>query len=289
MLFLRKVKRFIRLCSNPLCWNLVERTEVQLQKSVKGHSFCSSKCRNNWLIHENPNSSTDGRKRRSDYMLSDRNPMNNPESVAKLLGDLNPAKRPEVRAKISANNPMHRKEVRDKVTGIAKSEEEKKAASIRMKKWCAEHPEYRKGENNGMYGKHHTDLVKNLVSVTNKGKRCGPENPAWNDGSSFLPYCPKFTKEFRNRIRAFFNNICTICGKTEKENGKNLHCHHVTYNKLTCCDDSPVYFAALCNRCHGRTSHDRESWNYILRYIINEIYNGKSYYTKEEWKLIEVK
>lgn len=109
------------------------------------------------------------------------------------------------------------------------------------------------------------------------------KNPRWLGGISFEPYCPKWTPELRERIRAFFNYECVICGKTTEENGEALSCHHVEYNKQACCDGKIVHFAALCRKCHNKTNSNRSNWEDILHKIIDEIYDDKSYYTKEEW------
>jgi hypothetical protein len=40
--------------------------------------------------------------------------------------------------------------------------------------------------------------------------------------------------------------------------------------------------------CHSKTNKDRERWESMLHRIIDEIYDGKSYYTKDEYEeLIE--
>jgi hypothetical protein len=68
-----------------------------------------------------------------------------------------------------------------------------------------------------------------------------------------------------------------------------LHCHHVEYNKQACCDGEPVHFAALCNNHHGESNFDRARWEAMLHRIIDEIYGGRSYYTKEEWEALRRK
>lgn len=108
-------------------------------------------------------------------------------------------------------------------------------------------------------------------------------NPRWKGGISFEPYCPKWTEDLRIRIRAFFDNQCVACGKSSIENKKNLSCHHVEYNKKACCDGKLVQFAALCNKHHSKTNEDRDRWEAMLHRVINEIWEGRSYYTKEEW------
>ena len=55
---------------------------------------------------------------------------------------------------------------------------------------------------------------------------------------------------------------------------------------MACCHGKPIHFAALCHKCHSKTNYNREYWECILHRIIDEIYNGRSYYTKEEYENI---
>lgn len=122
------------------------------------------------------------------------------------------------------------------------------------------------GKNNPMYGK------------------TREFSPAWRGGISFEPYCPKFNENLKLRVREFFENRCLMCGMTENENGKRLSVHHVTYDKMTCCNETPVIFAALCHRHHCQTNRwDRQRWENMLRRSIEEIWGGKSYFTNEEY------
>jgi hypothetical protein len=132
------------------------------------------------------------------------------------------------------------------------------------------------------------------ANVYNSGKFCsqkcakiwftGPNSPHWQGGISFEPYCVLWNADLRRRIRAFFDNTCITCGKSTTENKKQLCCHHVEYNKKACCDGLPTHFAALCERCHGRTNRDRQRWESMIHRIIDEIYVGRSYFTKDEWR-----
>jgi hypothetical protein len=117
-------------------------------------------------------------------------------------------------------------------------------------------------------------------------KVSGPNNGNWRGG--VLPeYCEKWTPELRERIRAFFDYECIMCGRTQEEDCRLLSCHHVEYNKNACCDDQPYCFAALCRSCHCRTNNDRDRWESMLHRIIDEIYDGRSYFTKDEWKEVK--
>ena len=115
----------------------------------------------------------------------------------------------------------------------------------------------------------------------------GSRSPNWQGGISFEPYCPKFNQDLRRRVRAFFEHRCVCCGKHATECFKNLSVHHVAYDKQICCNGKPVCFAALCHRCHSRTNHDRERWESMLHRIIDEIWQGRSYFTKDEWARLD--
>lgn len=124
----------------------------------------------------------------------------------------------------------------------------------------------------------------------NKWKRIhqiGENSAGWKGGISFEPYCILFNNEFKERVRAFFGNKCAICGKTKEENGRALCIHHVNYDKETCCNDSERLFAPLCMSCHAKTNHNRDYWQEYFTRMIKEEYNGKCYYTKEEYNAIQ--
>jgi hypothetical protein len=133
----------------------------------------------------------------------------------------------------------------------------------------------------------------------------GENHPRWCGGDKV--YCEKWNLEFRRRIRAFHNYTCVECGTPQ--NGRKLHCHHVYYNKKACCEVSgdgkyytnlgiknapfdfeiigdPNKFVALCDHCHHVTSgkKNRAYWARHFETIINGYYEGKSYFTKEEYK-----
>lgn len=155
------------------------------------------------------------------------------------------------------------------------------------------------GEKNPFYGRTHSDETKQKISTAQEGKYKGCNNPmygvrrenapGWKGGISFEPYCPLFNKEFRERVRSFFGRKCVECGMTEEENGWKLAVHHVNYNKKSCCQENePVldrYFVPLCKHCHGKTLSKKLEKYYKEHFedLINNKYNGKCYYTQEEY------
>ena len=176
-----------------------------------------------------------------------------------------------------------KKKISDANLGRKRTDEQRLKLSDSKK--GEKNPMFKKSKENPFYGKNHSDETKLKISTNRRGKCVGTENKNWRGGSSFEPYCPKWTKDLRVRIRAFFDNRCVLCGKDRRCQKKELSCHHVDYNKTACCDGKPVQFAALCSKCHAKTNADRPRWEAMLHRIIYEIYGGKSYFTKDEWEI----
>jgi predicted nucleic acid-binding Zn ribbon protein len=165
---------------------------------------------------------------------------------------------------------------------------------------------FHSGKNHPLYKPldimHCTECGKSfeqIHSVANRkytwGSFCSPEcrskwqsknivldkHPLWQGGKSFEPYCPLFNETFKERVRAFFDYTCQLCGSPQGK--ERLHVHHIVYNKQTCCDDSPKMFVPLCRSCHTKTNHNRDTYTEKFTKLITEKYNGRSYFTVEEW------
>jgi hypothetical protein len=123
------------------------------------------------------------------------------------------------------------------------------------------------------------------ISLKMSEAQSGEKSIHWMGGISTLPYCDKWTEDLRVRTRAFQKNICLLCGKTVNDNNaKHLTCHHVNFDKMMCCNDGYPMIAALCHSCHGWIGlGDRDELRLIFESIIAERWDGKSFYTPEEW------
>jgi hypothetical protein len=106
------------------------------------------------------------------------------------------------------------------------------------------------------------------------------KNPRWEGGISFEPYCSKFNNEFKERVRDFWDHKCGICGKLESQNKRKLDVHHVNYEKMVCCDDTPPLFMALCIGCHTKTTNNKYYWESVLTEYIMIYFDGNSYFSK---------
>lgn len=126
------------------------------------------------------------------------------------------------------------------------------------------------------------------LSLSLKGKYCGEKASGWKGGISFFPYCPKFNKNLKEKVRDEYNRQCFLCGKHEKDNitktGRNikLHIHHVDYDKEQGCNGKHWRLIPLCNNCHGKTNNKkRDFWQQHLNSLVS-IYNIKDYMIKWE-------
>jgi len=153
------------------------------------------------------------------------------------------------------------------------------------------------GENNHNYNRKFSEETKEKLALHRLGKvtpietiikmrnaQCGDKAHAWKGGISYEPYCPKFNKEFKERVRAFFGHTCQICGRVWVEGEHLMAVHHVNYHKESCCDSNVIpMFVPLCFQpCHTKTNHHREHWEEFFTEIITNKYNGKCYFTLEE-------
>jgi hypothetical protein len=114
----------------------------------------------------------------------------------------------------------------------------------------------------------------------------GPRSSQWKGGKTFEPYCWKFNKEFKERVRAFFKYRCFLCGSPQ-DDSVSLSVHHVLYNKLACCDGTGrSLFVPLCEHCHNVTSPKtkRPFWIKVIGNQLMERTGGKCYFTKDEMK-----
>lgn len=121
--------------------------------------------------------------------------------------------------------------------------------------------------HNPMYGKHHTEETKLKISKSHINKkhseetkfkmsksRSGKNNPAWQGGISFEPYCINFNNKIKEQIREEFNRKCFLCGKNEQKNNAKLSIHHIDYNKNQGCNGLDWLLIPVCRSCHTKTS-----------------------------------
>lgn len=183
----------------------------------------------------------------------------------------------------------HSEETRQKISKAKKGKKlsdetcKKMSAARKGKPLSIEHrkklSESNKGRPSFRKNQHLSETHKRNISKALMGEK----SPTWKGGVSFEPYCPKFTNEFKERVRAFFGHQCQMCGHVWREGERKLAVHHVNFKKDSCCSPATKkLFVPLCESCHGKTGMNRVFWEYWFTELINYIYEGKCYVTKDE-------
>ena len=112
-----------------------------------------------------------------------------------------------------------------------------------------------KGENNPFYGKKHSLETRQKISCATSQRNIGANNPNWHGGISALPYGPEFTERYKKLIRQRDKNRCQRCGRTRKQEGKELAVHHIDHDKT---NNDPMNLVAVCSRCNTWLRDHRE-------------------------------
>jgi hypothetical protein len=131
-------------------------------------------------------------------------------------------------------------------------------------------------------------------------------------------YCELWDEDLKNRIRAYQNHRSILSKKTKLDNaGKQLTCHHVYWQEKACCEwsedeqgyyaminigtakrpnmyrhyvgEDPNKFVLVTAKEHGMLAKDKLTWIKRIEKLIEQKYEGKCFYTKEEWKIIQDK
>ena len=221
------------------------------------------------------------------------------EKTRKKISVANTGKHPteETRKKISEaarirmKNPEARQKIREALLGFKHTDETKrKLREVRQKQFS--NPENRK-KCGVPLGFKRSEETRRKMSEARKGThpttetrkkqsawQSGEKSRNWQGGISFEPYCPKFNEEFKNRVREYFDCICPEC--LTPQNGTKLHVHHINFNKMSCCDNTPPLFVPLCQSCHSKTGGNRPYWEAYFTHMIEGYYQGKCYFTPEE-------
>ena len=210
-----------------------------------------------------------------------------PEHVRKAIGDAHRGAKnkffgkplpDELKAKISAATSGGKNHNFGKK--FSKETKEKLAVAHRGLKPSEETLQKMRDAQSGDKAKNFGVSLPESTRIKISESRIGEKNPSWRGGISFEPYCQKFNREFKERVREYFGRLCVECGSPEIKS--RHHVHHVNFNKMTCCDDTKPLFVSLCHSCHNKTLVDRDFWEEHFTEIINVKYNGKCFLTKEE-------
>jgi len=118
-------------------------------------------------------------------------------------------------------------------------------------------------------GRKHTIKAKQNMSKALKGKPKSKKhikNLSLAHGGTGIPYenteyGAEFDNELKEQVRFRDKYKCQICGCSQLENGKQLDCHHIDYNKKHNILNNLV---ALCIGCHRKTNFNRKYWKNLF-------------------------
>ncbi len=191
-----------------------------------------------------------------------------------LSGEKNPAKRPDVRArlsttgrgrfhigtgfkkghKINIDKPCS-KETRQKISESNKGKHagrvpwNKKPRATVTCSYCQKKYTVRSSRAKTSRFCSHFCKAKHVFTG-----RTGKASGNWRGGTSFEPYCSRFNKQLKERIRERDGHICQLCHRTRSENKKKLAVHHIHYDKENCHPD----LITLCAECSTKVNFNRE-------------------------------
>ena len=89
---------------------------------------------------------------------------------------------------------------------------------------------------------HFLNLANRYIFDINRGKRL---------------YNKWFNSEIKETVRKKFNYSCFLCGWSEYELRKTLHCYHIDADKLSKDINNIV---PLCEKCHRKTHGDNHDY-----------------------------
>lgn len=127
------------------------------------------------------------------------------------------------------------------------------------------------GPDNMHYGIPKTPEIKAKIRATIilNGSSAGSNNPNWKGGISKDPYPFEFDEELRESIYDRDDHTCQGCGVPQAECLRSLNLHHIDYNKSNMVETDLI---SLCDKCHGKTSYNREYWQSHFEEMIAKIY-----------------
>ena len=112
--------------------------------------------------------------------------------------------------------------------------------------------------------------TRGKIGLANIGKKAGEKHHNWQGGKSYEPYTYHFNEKLKEKIRKRDGRICSLCAKTEIENGKRLAVHHMDYVKENCSEDNLI---TLCISCNIKVNSNRVFWTgFFAGYLVSKIY-----------------
>ena len=118
----------------------------------------------------------------------------------------------------------------------------------------------------------HSLETRKIIGDSHRGAKSVQWLGGKSDETSGERYDYGFTEQLRIAIRKRDNNICQICGRTVEQEGKELSCHHIDYNKK---NNNPSNLISVCCKCHAKTTYGKRTYwtQYLSKAIIDKFLN----------------
>lgn len=124
----------------------------------------------------------------------------------------------------------------------------------------------------GGLGRKLTILTKRKIKQSHIGlkhTKVSKRKQSLSHGGTGIPYelteyGVEFDSTLKEQVRFRDKYKCQVCGCTQLENGRQLDCHHIDYNKKNNILNNLI---ALCHSCHMKTNNNRIYWKeyfYVL-------------------------
>jgi len=188
-----------------------------------------------------------------------------------IFGENNPAKRPEVREKISNSNrgrlPWTTGLTKETDSRVAKSAEKRRGRTKETYSGVASQAAKLGGAKKTPGHNKKNSEGKKRYYQEHPGVVAGKNNPNWQGGISDDSYPDEFNEEFKILIRERYNYTCMVCKQTQEQVGYTLRVHHIDYDKDNL---DPDNFVPLCLSCHGATGgkKNRNYWTGVLQNMV---------------------
>ncbi len=168
-----------------------------------------------------------------------------------------------------------------KLRGVSKSKEQNLKSSETKKRLYAEGKI--KSWNKGLTKETDDRIMKCSI---NASKKIGELSPSWRGGKSYEPYTLDFNNKLKKAIKER-DGCCTLCNigfEDLKLLKRQIHIHHIDYNKLNSFMQNCV---TLCNSCHPKTNFNRTQWIIFFQSLLKERYDYA--YTENQEILFDLK
>jgi len=109
------------------------------------------------------------------------------------------------------------------------------------------------------------DKKRHKLGILNSKKE---NNPKWIVDRDLFEYGSEFDNNLKEQVRMRDGYKCKLCSCSQLENGRQLDCHHIDYNKK---NNNINNLISLCRSCHMKTNVKVENRNKQKYFLKNRV------------------